>query len=409
MSTQLEAPPARFIQSPDIDGHRRRGLLFLGLACAAVGFAMTSQLALNSNFTAQTMNLSGLQQGVLETFRESCGITAFGILALLAGLAEPLIASAMLVLLGVGLASYCVVPNYAWLIVASLVWSQGLHVWMPLPNSMTMSLAEPERVGHRLGQVAAAGAAGSGLGLAVAYILNWAGLTIRPLWLVAGAAALLGAVACLGIPRNIKTPGPRFVIRRKYSLYYLMCFLEGWRKQIFIAFAGFLLVKKYDTPLSTMLLLWMATQVLNWLTSPIVGRLIDRVGQRPVLVTYFASLTLVFVGYATLQSRYVLYALFVLDGAFFVLSMALTTYVNRIAPTSEHTPTLSLGVAANHVAAVAMPLVGGLIWKYAGYNWTFWIGAAAAAGSILAAMRIPPAGHRGSSLHQSGLENPSLP
>ena len=67
----------------------------------------------------------------------------------------------------------------------------------------------------------------------------------------------------------------------------------------------------------------------------------------------------------------------------------LTTYVNRIAPASEHTPTLSLGVAANHVAAVTMPLVGGLIWKYAGYNWTFWIGAAAAAASILAAIQIP--------------------
>jgi hypothetical protein len=43
------------------------------------------------------------------------------------------------------------------------------------------------------------------------------------------------------------------------------------------------------------------------------------------------------------------YAIFVLDGAFFVFAVGLTTYVSRIAPASEHTPTLSMGVAMNHV------------------------------------------------------------
>lgn len=80
---------------------RRRGFTYLCLAVAGVGFALTLQLALNSNFVAEEMGITGLQQGLLETFRETCGIVAFGILALFAGLAEPLIGAIMLVMVAI--------------------------------------------------------------------------------------------------------------------------------------------------------------------------------------------------------------------------------------------------------------------------------------------------------------------
>ena len=95
------------------------------------------------------------------------------------------------------------------------------------------------------------------------------------------------------------------------------------------------------------------------------------------------------IGYATLRTRWALYSLFVLDNAIFVLGMAVTTYVGRIAPREEHTPTLSMGVAMNHVAAVSMPLLGGLIWNVWGYQWTFAIGALAALLSVLLVRFVP--------------------
>jgi len=384
-SETLAEPPAGPLSALG----RRRGLVFLSLAVAFAGFTMSLQLGVNSNFVAEEMGLSGFEQGLLETCREVCGIVALGVLAILAGVAEPLVAAAMLVLFGLGIGGYAFVHDYLWLVLVSLVWSQGLHVWMPLPNSMALALAEPGRAGRRVGQVHAAGAAGSGLGLVAALVLYLMGVKIRPLFLVAGAAGLLAAVACLGIPRNIKTPGPRLVFRRKYSLFYLLNFLEGWRKQIFVAFAGFMLVRMYGADLRTMLLLWIAIRAISWVASPPVGRLIDRVGERRTLVFYFVCLTLFFIGYAVIQNKFVLYAVYVVNGAFVVFSMALTTYVNRIAPPREHTPTLSMGVAMNHVAAVLMPLVGGLLWKFAGYQWTFLAGAAATALSVLAALRLP--------------------
>jgi len=375
--------------------HRRRGMFFLGLAVGGVGFALSLQMSVNSNFVGDVMGLSGQQQGILEAWRETCGITALLVLALLAGLAEPLVAACMLVLTGVGLAWYTFVPSYVWLVAASLVWSQGLHVWFPLPQSMALAMAEPGREGHSLGQIRSAGAVGSGAGLAGAYLLHTLlDVQIRPLFLVAGAAAFLAAASCLAIPRGLRTPGPRFVLRRKYWLYYLLSFLEGWRKQIFVAFAGFLLVRKYHTPLSTMLLLWMVIQVIGYVGSPLVGRLIDRVGERPVLVGYFACLTVFFVGYGTIHSAGALCVLYVIDSAMFIFAMALTTFANRLVEPGERTPTLSMGVAFNHVAAVIMPLAGGLIWKYAGPEWVFYLGAVAAAVSIAPALLVPARARR---------------
>ena len=364
-------------------------MFFLGLAIAALSFALYIQLGTQSNFVGDEMGLSPGQQGVLESWRESCGIFSLALLALLAGLAEPLVGSVMLVLFAAGLASYAFVDSYFWLVVASMVWSQGLHVWMPLPNSMALGLAEEGKAGHRLGQLRAAGAIGSGAGLVGALVLYSRGVAIRPLFLVAGVAGIVAAVAILGVPRNLKTPGPRLVIRRRYWLYYLLSFLEGWRKQIFVAFAGFLLVYEYGVELDVMLKLWIGIQAISFLAAPPVGRLIDRVGERKVLVFYFACLTLFFVGYAFVGNIYILYVLYVVDSAFFVFAVALTTYVSRIAPPSEHTPTLSMGVTMNHVAAVAMPLVGALLWKYLGHTWVFLAGALAAAVSVGVSLLLP--------------------
>jgi MFS family permease len=387
--------------SPDIPGvpldepARRRGIAFLALAAAGVGFAMAIQSGVNSNFTAQEMHLTPLQQGFLEGIRETCGITALGVLALFGAVAEPVLGAAMLALMGVGLAAYLRVPDFGWLVAASLVWSQGLHVWMPLPHSMALALSEPGKAGKRLGQISAAGAAGAAAGLGVAWLLGSLAVPIRQMFAVAGLVALIGGACCLGIPRKIKAPGCRLVFRRKYRLYYLLSFLEGWRKQIFIAFAGFLLVRKYGTPVTTMLVLWVIIQGLTWLVSPLVGRLIDRAGERPVMVAMFAGLAVFFAGYAVIERPLVLYAIYVLDSVFFVGVMALTTYVNRLAPPEEHTATLSAGVACNHVAACLMPLVGGFLWRQWGHQTVFFVGAGVAVLSLVPAFMLPAGASRG--------------
>jgi len=381
-----DASPARITLT---DADRRRGLFFVALAAAFVGVALTLQITLNSNFLVGEIGISGFQAGLLEGVRESCGIAALGIFVLIAGLTEPVIASLFLILIAVGMGSYSMAPTYRVVMLLSVTWSLGFHVWQPLPNAMTLALAEAGRAGARLGQVGAAGALGSAAGLAIAFVLTLLGVKIRPLYIIAGAAALLAAAACLGIPRRIKASGPSFVIRKRYARYYVLNFLEGWRKQISIAFGGFLLVKIYNAGLLDVIVLAAMIQTIGYFTSARVGKLIDRVGERKVLVFYYALVTVLFVGYAFLRGRYVLYAVYVLDNATFVFNTGLTTYVNKIAPRSEHRPTLSMGVAANHVASVAMPFLGGILWTILGYQWAFLIGIPAAAASIAIVLKMP--------------------
>ena len=377
-----------------MEARRRQGIFFVSVAVAAVSFAITAQIGLNDNFLANSPALGGLgidgfQKGLVEAARETCGITALLIFAILAGMIERTIGFFAIAVFAVGLGSYFCVYHYFWVVVLSMVWSQGLHVWMPLPNSMMLSLAEPGRTGQRLGQLQAVGSIASGAALVVCWVMCVGHVPIRPIYIVAGLVALVGACACLAIPRDIKTPGPRFVFRKKYNLYYMLCFLEGSRKQIFLAFAGFLLVKKYDTPLQDMLLFMGVVQVINWLASPAIGRLIDRIGERRVLMFYSGCMVVFFIGYAFIASRLALWGLFILDNALFSLGMALTTYVRKIAPESEHTPTLSMGVAMNHVAAVLVPLVGAFLWKYAGFRSAFLGGAAIAVVGVRVASRLP--------------------
>jgi predicted MFS family arabinose efflux permease len=375
------------------DAERRRGFLFLSLAAAGVSFAIALQTSLNSNFLVGEIGISGRQAGFLEAVRESCGIAAFGILALLAGLGEPLVATLVLLLVSAGLSAYAFVPTYGWVMAMSVVWSQGLHVWMPLPNSMALALAEPERTGARLGQVGAAGALGSAVGLALALGLSLLGVKIRPLYLLGGAAALAASLACLGIPRVIRTPRQSLVFRRRYFTYYVLNFLEGWRKQITVAFAGFLLVRVHGASLPVMIALSAGIQAIAYVASPRVGRLIDRVGERRVLFLYYAMVTAMVLCYAFVRVKGLLYAVYVVDNATFALAMAITSYVGRLAPRAERTQTLSMGVAANHVASVAMPFVGGILWSALGYRWAFLLGIPAAAASIAVVARLPRATH----------------
>jgi len=368
---------------------RRRGMFYLCLAVGAVGFTIAVQMGLNANFFKDDLGFTARDLGILEAVRESCGIWALLLLALLAGVCEPVVGAIMLVVFSVGIGGYWRAGGFGTILWVSMIWSQGLHVWMPLPHSMAMALAEPGKTGHRLGQVGAAGSLGFGLGLVVAYVLDWQGVAMRPMYLVAAAVGILGALACLRIPRDISTDKPRFVFRRQYWRYYLLCFLEGWRKQIFICFAAYLLVEKFRVELGIMLLLRIIVRGLGTITSPRVGKLIDRVGERPILFIYYSFLTVFFLGYAMVDDLYVLSALFIVDNAFFVFGMAINTYVNKLVRPEERTATLSMGVAMNHLAAVSMPLVGGFLWMTLGYEWAFVTGAVAGVFSLVAVSFLP--------------------
>jgi predicted MFS family arabinose efflux permease len=204
-------------------------------------------------------------------------------------------------------------------------------------------------------------------------------------------AAALGGVAILFARRQRPVEAePAWVFRRRYGLFYLLNLLQGCRKQMFITFAFFALVKVHHMPVQTAILLSLINQVLVALTGSTMGRLVDRLGERFTLSLSHLVLVFVFLGYALVHERLILYVLFCVDNLIFFGAIALTTYLHKIAPAEDLKPTLSMGVTMNHAAAVAAPLVGGVAWHYFGYQVIFVSGAVISLLSLVVSLWVDP-------------------
>ena len=370
-------------------GTRDLRLLAVTIFCVSFGFG--TYFATFNNFVVQSLDLQPQQLGILEAAREMPGFLMFLIAALTMTVAEPILASIALMLVATGVAAYCRVNSLTSLLLFSLVWSIGLHVWMPLSPSMVLNLSDESNKGRRLGQMNSVAAIGTICGMCLVFILGKY-IGFKNIFLIAGCIAGLGAVSVSFIRRNIgHAEKPRFVFKRRYSLYYLLTFLEGCRKQVFITFAIFALVRNYGTPLRVVAALMIFNNLINFILAPKVGRLIDRIGERRVLAFCYAALIPVFIGYATIKRVPFLYVLYCLDNLFFLGSIGLNTYLHRICSPEDLMPSLVMGVSVNHAAAVAVPLIGGFLWSRLGYQATFFGGAVVVALSVLVALSIKAA------------------
>ena len=254
---------------------------------------------------------------------------------------------------------------------------------MPANSSALLMRTEKRDAPRALGRLSSVGALGALIGAGVVFAaLSRVGF--RPLFYVTGALAIVGGLALLPWSDRLahstlhERAGRRSApIRPQYRLYYLLEFLMGSRRHIFTTFAPFLLVKGYHVSAEVITLLFVVNNIAGTFLFPQFGKIIARFGERRVLTVNFALVVLVFFGYAYIPSLPVLYSLFVADSLLFGFSIALQSYFQKIALNAEDiTPNLSLGQAINHIAAVFIPAVGGLVWDKLGSQYTFLIGAA---------------------------------
>jgi predicted MFS family arabinose efflux permease len=367
---------------------RVRDLRLLAITTFCMSFGFGAFSAVVTNFAVLVLHINAKQQGLVESVRETPGFLIVLVAALTMRVAEPILAMIALCLIAIGMAGTAGVNTYLTYVLFSLIWSIGIHSWMTLQPSMALSLADESRRGRTLGQLSAVAGLGTVLGmLMVLFVGKYIGM--RNLFLISGSVVGLGAVAVGAISRDIgHEEKPRFVWKRKYSLYYALTFLEGCRKQVFMTFAIFVLVKNYHTHFQKVALLMIINNIANFVLAPHVGKLIDRLGERKVVSFCYAALIPVFIGYARVKSPQILYVLYCLDSLFFLGSMGLNTYLHKIAEPADFQPSVAMGVTANHTAAVVVPLIGGYLWSEFGYPITFYGGAVVVAVSVLTALRI---------------------
>lgn len=369
-----------------------RNFALLAVATFSVGAFFGVQLTLFSNFIVERLGIEPHELGYVEAIREMPGFLNVLFIALTIHLAPPIVGGISLIVMGAGLMAYAKVTTIFALALFSILWSVGFHCWTPLQQAMALRFSPGQDKGKWLGQLSRVSSVAWLLSVGVC-ILAMKVLHYGGLFVMAGGVTVLGGIAVMFASR--KMPAVRekgLVFKRRYGLYYALNFLQGCRKQMFVTFAIFALVKVHGMPVETTMVLVLINRSLIMLIGPLMGRLVDRYGERLMLSLSYVGLVFVFFGYAVVPHRPVLYVLYCIDNLIFFGGIALTTYIHKIAPEEDLKPTLSMGVTMNHFAAVLAPLVGGLMWHYFGYQVIFFSGAILALISLLVSQWVDAEG-----------------
>ncbi len=279
---------------------------------------------------------------------------------------------------GLGLAWWA--PNVSWLVVFVIIWSLGDHIIFAVEGPIGLKLAKEGGEGRRLGHFGGFRNLGTIVGVGVIYLLSkWIGPRYDVFFTLVAIAALMAGVLYMMLKVGKGERSRRLVFRKRYSIFYAISALFGIRKQIFFAFGTWVLVSLHDVPVSTIALLYFIAATLGVVFRPLLGDIIDWLGERVVLAADEILLILVCMAYAFASdlfagnvALYVLYGAYIMDSILFALRIARTTYLKKIAEHPSHiTPTISMGITIDHIVAMSLPVLSGYIWEMYGYRWVF--------------------------------------
>ncbi|GDX40275.1 MFS transporter [Armatimonadota bacterium] len=363
----------------------------------AFGFAIYASVF--QNFFNDVVHGTPRGLGAMESIREIPGLLTAITAGTLVALAEARVAALGLGIAGIGIGLTGATQAYVPLVLVTVFWSVGFHLWAGMSSAITLTLAKGQEGGRHLGRISSVSAVATmvGLGLALLFAKVAPSIGVAPQALyrwnfaLGGVCICAAAVLCATLSSHaagaVRAP---IIFRKEYRLFYLLTFLEGCRRQIFSIFASFVLIKVYHQPLERMLLLQFVNNILISLTAPKMGKFVDKHGERTPLTIYAVGLILVFLGYAVSTSIYILCFLFILDNVLFTFGVGFTTYLHRIVRPNELTPCLNMGVTMNHIAAVTIPIGGAWLWEhFRDYRIPFWIGASVACISLITTRRLP--------------------
>ncbi len=370
--------------------NQRKTLLFLLAIGNAIAFS-TWQVLLN-NYVIERAAFTGEEIGLLQSLREVPGFLAFTAIWVLFFIRQQNFAILSLVTLGLGTAITAFYPAALWLYFTTVLMSIGFHYLETLQNSLSLQWLDRQEAPHVLGQILSARSFTSlvVLGCLYVYFLVFETNYMAVYLLSGGACIAIGIFCWLAIPRFDDTVIQRreLFLRKKYWLYYALTFLSGARRQIFVVFAGFLLVEKFGFPIENVVLLTLVNAAMTTWLAPRIGRLISVIGERRALTLEYLGLIVIFVSYAFVSNIAIAIMLYLLDHLFFAMAIAIKTYFQKIADPADIAATSGISFTINHIAAVVLPALLGLVWVI-NHSVVFLIGAVIAVGSLALSQLIP--------------------
>lgn len=330
--------------------------------CTTAGFQTWSILF--DNFVVNTVGLEGYHMGILQSVREIPGFLALLVIFILMVLKEHKLSVLSVMTLGAGLFATGLLPSFSGLLVTTVVSSLGFHYYETTRQSLTLQYFDEKTAPVVMGRQISYGAATSVVICIFIYIMAFWFSTIH-IYMIVGSAIVVVCLFLLfknPVRSNIVPQRQNIVLKKKYWLYYVLTFMAGARRQIFIAFAVFLLVQKFGFTIKDISLLFMLNSAINYFVSPYVGKAIVRFGEKRILSIEYAALILVFMAYAFVESKVLVVFLYIADHVIFNFSIGISTYFQKIADPEDIAPSAAVGFTINHIAAVALPVLGGYLW-----------------------------------------------
>lgn len=342
-----------------------------------------------NNFAVDVANLQGSHVGMIQSIREIPGFLALLAVYVMLIIREHRLSALSILILGAGLAATGFFPTFAGIAITTLISSFGFHYYETTNMSLTLQYFKKDESPWVFGKLTSLAAATSiGIGLLIWLMTSF--LDFTQIYLVVGS--LIAAAALWSLTRdptdvNLIPQRRQMVLRRKYWLFYFLTFMAGARRQIFIAFSVLLLVQKFQYTVQEVTILFVINNSINYFLSPMVGKSIIRFGERKVLSLEYASVIVLFTAYATVDSKLLVAFIYILDQVFFTFAIAIRTYFQKVGDTQDIAPSMAVGFTINHLAAVFLPAVGGMVWMI-DYRIPFFAGAAMGIISLLAVQKI---------------------
>jgi hypothetical protein len=353
-------------------------VLMLILMSIATPIAFNSWSALINNFVVERVNFTGVEIGILQSVREVPGFLAFTIIFLLLIIKEQSFAVFSLALMGIGVSITGFFPTAYGLYFTTIVMSTGFHYFETIKNSLSLQWLSKDEAPQVLGKLIAIGSITS----LVLYGCIWIFLQIFEIdyliiLLITGSICIfISILLFIGFPifPSKIIQNKKIILRKRYCLYYILTFLSGARRQIFVVFAAFLMVEKFEYSAAQVTLLFLINYLFNWFFAERIGKIIHIFGEKKSLTFEYLGLIIIFVSYGLVTNAIVAATLYVIDHMFFALAIAINTYFQKIADPKDLASSAGVSFTINHIAAIFIPVLLGFVWIYSN-SLVFYIGA----------------------------------
>lgn len=348
-----------------------------------------------NNFAVEVASLNGAQVGIIQSVREIPGFLALLTVYFILFIKEHHLSALSVLFLGIGVAATGCFPTYGGLVCTTLLMSSGFHYYETTNQSLTLQYFDKYKSPLVFGSQRRYAAA-SNIFVGIFIFIAEPFLSYQSLYMVIGG--LIGLIALWGfmqkpVDENLLPQRKKMILKKRYWLFYFLTFMAGARRQIFIAFAVFLMVKNFNFSIREIAILFLINNVINFYLSPMIGKAIVRFGEKRILSFEYASLILVFIGYTLVQNKMSIAILYIIDHIFFNFAIAIRTYFQKIGDPKDVASSMAVGFTINHISAVALPAIGGIIWMI-DYRLVFLAGAAMSFISLIASQMISFKTHR---------------